>query len=87
MAEKAIVNLMHTPIRTGVAVSIMVVAFAGMVTSAYTANNIKRSTCDLNEAHIKTAYKWAWTTAVITGFLSAGVAGLLVYTAMKKKKL
>jgi len=86
MADAAIANIKSSPMSLSVSVAVMVVAFAGMVTSAYTADHIKKSSCDMTkDANLKSAYKWAWSTAVITGVLSAGMVGIVAWRVMKKK--
>lgn len=85
MAEAAIANIKSSPTLTGTTVAVMAIAFAGMVTSAYTADHIKRSNSDLsNDENLQKAYTWAWSTALITGVLAAGMAGVVAWTVMKK---
>lgn len=85
-ATAAIANIKRSPTLMGTTFAILIVAFAGMVTSAYTADHIKRSNCDLSkDSNLNSAYTWAWSTAVLTGLLTAGMAGIIVWTALKKK--
>lgn len=64
-----------------------ILAFAAMITSAYTADHINHSSCDrTKDKSLASAYQWSWGTAVITGFTAAGMVGILVYTAIKEKK-
>lgn len=59
-------------------------AFAAMVTSAYTADHIQKSSCDRKkDAKLENAYKWSWSTAVICGLISAGTAGSMAYVVLK----
>lgn len=86
MAEAAIANIKTSPTLMGTTVAVMAIAFAGMVTSAYTADHIKRSNADMSkDENLKKAYTWAWSTSLITGILSAGMAGIVVWTILKKK--
>ena len=65
---------------------VAILAFAGMVTSAYTADHINHSSCDRSkDARLQSAYKWSWVAAVISGITTVGMIGILVKTAMIKK--
>lgn len=85
MADVAIANIKRSPVLMTTTIAVMAIAFAGMVTSAYTADHIKRSNCDVSkDPTLKSAYTWAWSTAVMTGILAAGMAGVVVWTVLKK---
>ena len=60
-----------------------------MITSAYTADHIKKSGGDVSKGtNLGKAYTWAWSTAVMNAFLSvgmAGVVGVIVYKMVKPK--
>lgn len=65
-----------------------VLAFAAMVTSAYTADHINHSSCDKSkDPALASAYKWAWVTAVIAGLTTAGMVAVLIKTGIDKGKL
>lgn len=70
-------------ISTGI---VALLSFATMVSAAYTADHINKSKCDKADPKIKDAYKWSWVTAVIAGVTTAGMAAILVKTAMNKPK-
>ena len=67
---------------------VLLMSFAGMVTSAYTADHINRSSCDKSkDEKLGSAYKWATTTAVLSGLAVLATGALLVGVAMKKKSV
>lgn len=64
---------------------VAVLGFAAMVSAAYTADHINKSSCDKADEKIKSAYKWSWVTATIAGITTAGMIGILVKTAVTKR--
>ena len=65
---------------------VLVLAFTGMVTSAYTADHIKNSSCSMStDAKLSSAYKWATGSAVLSAILTVAMAGVMIKVAMKKK--
>jgi hypothetical protein len=71
----------------GITTTVAAMAFAGMVTSAVVADNIKRSGHDTGKGtKLGKAYKWAWGTSLTSGLTSAamvGVVSLLIYKKIK----
>jgi hypothetical protein len=60
-------------------------SFGVMVTSAYTADHIKRSSCDMKQdQRLTNAYNWATGTALISGTAAIFSVGSLIYMIMKK---
>ena len=89
--NRAYGNITHKSNRAMVVSTAVVaaLAFACMVTSAYTADHIQRSSCykTVSESDsLKHAYKWSWVTAVIGGVTAAGMVAILVKTALDKPK-
>lgn len=76
--SRAVGKLRASPAMYGSIAAVCALTFAGMVSAAYTADHIKRSTCPMTDDKVKNAYKWSWVTAVLAGSVSAGMAGLLV---------
>lgn len=65
---------------------VMLASFAGMVTSAYTADHIKRSSCDMSkDDKLQKAYKWAWSSAVLAAGVTVAAGVVFAATALKKK--
>lgn len=69
-------------------VLVAALSFASMVTAAYTADHIQKSSCwkDGADESLKHAYKWSCVTAVIGGVTTAGMVAILVKTALSKSK-
>lgn len=62
---------------------VAILGFAAMVSAAYSADHINRSSCDRSkDENLKNAYKWSWVTAVIAGITTAGMVAILVKTAI-----
>lgn len=64
--------------------AVLVGGFIAMVTSAYTADHIQRSKCDMKtDPNLSNAYKWSLGTAVAGGVVTAISLGSIV-VALKK---
>lgn len=65
--------------------AVMLASLGGVITHSYTADHIKRSSCDMsNDKKLQDAYKWAWSSALIsTGVMVA--TGLIVGVVIFKK--
>jgi hypothetical protein len=64
---------------------VLALAFAGMVTSAYTADHIKKSGGDMSkDDDLSSAYKWSTWSAVTSALVTLAMVGVLVKVAMKK---
>lgn len=58
---------------------VLALAFAGIVSCAYTADHIKKSKCDMSaDPSLTTAYHWATGSAVLSTVLMLAMAGVLV---------
>ena len=62
-----------------------VASFAAMVSSAYCADHIRRSSCSGDE-YIGQAYTWSWMSAVMEALVAIGTASTIVYLMMRKDK-
>lgn len=68
-------------ITTGV---VLAGGFIAMVSSAYTADHIQKSKCDMKtDGNLMNAYKWSLGTAVASGAVTAISIGSIVF-ALKK---
>ena len=84
MAGRAAVNLkQRKTIAIGAGI-VLAASFVGMVTSAYTADHVKRSSCESTDANLQKAYKWSWVSATVAAG-SAVAAGAVLAAVMLKK--
>lgn len=66
---------------------ILALAFAGIVTSAYTADHIKKSKCNMStDTSLTSAYHWSSWSAVLSTLLMLSMAGVLVKVGFFGKK-
>ena len=86
VAQRAAVNLKN---RRGAVVGASIVlaaSFAGMVSSAYTADHIKRSGVDMSaNATLKQAYRAAWISALISAGAMVVSGSVIAALALKNK--
>jgi hypothetical protein len=65
---------------------VLLASFAGMVTSSYTADHIKRSSCDMTkDEKLQKAYTWAWSSAVLAAGVTVAAGVVFAATVLKKK--
>lgn len=77
----------HSHLTLAVSV-VLLAAFGGMVTAAYTADHIKKSSCDMTkDAKLKDAYKWSTSSAVLSGVVTLAMALVLVKVGVRPKLL
>ena len=65
---------------------VAILSFAAMVSAAYTADHLNKSSCNKADPKYKSAYKWSWVTATIAGVTTAGMVAVLVKTALTKSE-
>jgi hypothetical protein len=66
--------------------AILLLAFASMVMSSYTADHIKRSSCDMSkDTKLHDAYKWSTGAAVLQALVSLSMVYILVKVGGKPK--
>jgi hypothetical protein len=86
-ATKAFGHLTSSSNRTMVASTVIVaiLTFVTMVTSAYSADHIRKSNCDMGkDGSLKSAYDWSMRTAVISGIATAGMIIMLILVGLGK---
>jgi hypothetical protein len=64
---------------------VFIAGFVSMVTSAYCADHIHRSSASATDANLKMAYEWAWGTAVLGALIAAGSLVTIGYYLFVKK--
>ncbi len=85
MADMVVQNVKGSPMLMGITITIIAAAFSGMVTSAYIADHIKKADCDISEdGNLKSAYTWAWSSALLSGLVATGLTGIVIWTSIKK---
>ena len=86
LGQSAYINVKSRGMLTASIGVVLLLAFAGMVTAAYTADHIKRSSCDMTKDEMLTsAYKWSVGSAVISALVAVAMGAALVKFAMKPK--
>ena len=82
----AYANLKSSKSLTTGATVVLALAFASMVTASYTADNIKRSKCDMSkDSNLQSSYRWATGSAVISALIGVGMVATLIGIGMKPK--
>ena len=66
---------------------VLLIAFVGMVMSGYTADHIKRSSCDMSkDSMLNSAYKWSVWAAVLQAVLTLAMISVFIKVGMKPKR-
>ena len=63
---------------------VAVLGLVGMVSAAYAADHINKSSSAKTDKNLETAYKWSVVAAVVAGAATVGMVGLFVKTALRK---
>lgn len=84
LAERTSVNIKNRKNAAMGAGIVLAASFAGMVSSAYTADHIKRSGCNMDtDKTMKEAYRSAWISALISAGSIVVSGSILAALALK----
>ena len=84
--EQAVINFKNKKELVISVAVVLMLAFTGMITSAYTADHIKKSSCGMSsDTKLASAYHWATGSALLSAVLTIAMAAVMVKVAMKGK--